>query len=268
MSEAPILSSRSNPRYRLYRGLFESRNIKKHGLTLVGGRRLVQEFLHDFPDRVDAILLSAGDAAPESTGNAAMVRFAPELFAEIDQQGTGSPLLAVRVPELPEFTRPGAGLTVYLPLSDPENLGAALRTSAAFGAQAVVLLKEAAHPFHPRAIRAAAGEAFHLQMFRGPSIEALQDDGTVLLFALDAGPGAVDVAAAEFPPDFGLLVGEEGRGVPESLNVRRLAIALADERVESLNAAVAFGIAMYAISRRRPIAVKYNPPHHRDHSRE
>lgn len=251
MSEAPILSSRSNPRYRLYRGLFESRNIKKHGLTLVGGRRLVQEFLHDFPDRVDALLLSAGDATPASTGNPAIVRLAPELFGEIDQQGTGSPLIVATVPQLPEFAGPASGLTVYLPLSDPENLGAALRTSAAFGADAVVVLQEAAHPFHPRSVRAAAGESFHLKMFRGPSIEELQDDPTAPLFALDAGPGAVDLTEAEFPESFGLLVGEEGRGVPAHLNVRRLAIPIRDG-VESLNAAVAFGIAMYAISQRRP----------------
>ena len=55
-----------------------------------------------------------------------------------------------------------------------------------------------------------------------------------------------------FPERFGLVVGTEGRGIPEGLRPgerRRIPIAAG---VESLNAATAAAIALYAWARQRP----------------
>ena len=62
------------------------------------------------------------------------------------------------------------GCTLFIPFQDPENVGAVIRSAAAFGVARVVLLKEAAHPFHPRSSRAAGSALFQVPLYQGPSI--------------------------------------------------------------------------------------------------
>jgi TrmH family RNA methyltransferase len=245
---------------------------------MLAGRRLVAEFLAERPESVELVVLAAesGRGGSEDAAGAsiashpdlqpgeatfgklkipaglATARFAPELFRELDFLGAGSPLLVVRVPEIPAWSPEATGLrglTVVLPLSDPENLGAALRSCAAFGVDRIVLLAEAAHPFHPRALRSSAGQAWRTPLFRGPSLSRLLADrraSQVPLFALDL--HGEDLSALPVVNDLMLLVGEEGPGVPKDLDCRRLRIPMRSE-VESLNAGVALGIALYHFRR-------------------
>lgn len=260
--EHSAIHSRENARFKRIRSLHASRGVKKHGQTLVAGRRLVAEFLRERPADVEAVVVSsAADAGVPETGSGVTklpcLTFVPELFRELDFLGAGSPLLVVRVPEIP--TWPAAaprgesgsdsqgltGLTVFLPLSDPENLGAAIRSCAAFGADRIVLLKEAAHPFHPRALRAAAGQTWRTSLLNGPALHEL-NAGSLPLFALDM--HGDDLNNFTPPPNFGVLVGEEGSGVPEQLRFSRLRIPMR-AGVESLNAGVALGIVLYHLRR-------------------
>ena len=118
-----------------------------------------------------------------------------------------------------------------------------MRSAAAFGVARLVLLREAAHPFHPKAARAAGTALFQVPMLQGPSIRDL-DPKHAPLIALDAdGP---DLDAEHWPDRFGLVPGVEGPGLPEALRRgprRRIPMA---PGVESLNAAVATAIALYA----------------------
>jgi 16S rRNA (guanine527-N7)-methyltransferase len=57
-----------------------------------------------------------------------------------------------------------------------------------------------------------------------------------------------DISDFEFPESFGLLVGMEGPGLPDWWKKRARAIPIGPQ-VESLNAATAVAIALYAWSR-------------------
>ena len=140
------------------------------------------------------------------------------------------------------------GCTLFVPFQDPENVGAVIRSAAAFGVTRVVLLREAAHPFHPRSSRAAGPALFQVPLLQGPSIHDL-GSRHVPMIALDtSGP---ELSECPFPTRFGLVAGLEGPGLPEPLRQgerRRIAMV---PGVESLNAGTAVAIALYAWSRER-----------------
>jgi TrmH family RNA methyltransferase len=132
-------------------------------------------------------------------------------------------------------------------IQDPGNLGAVLRSAAAFGFQEALLGPGCADPFSPRALRGSMGAAFLMPLRR---VDRLEPDAG-RWFALDGGPGAVPLAEADLSEPLRLWVGNEGHGwagvdLPPAL--RRLAIPI--QGVESLNAAVAAGIACYEADRR------------------
>ena len=132
-------------------------------------------------------------------------------------------------------------------IQDPGNLGAILRSGGAFGFQEALLGPGCADPFHPKALRGSMGAAFLLPVRR---VEALKPDHG-RWYALDGGPGAVPMAEADLSEPLRLWVGNEGRGwqgVDLPVGVQRLAIPI--QGVESLNAAVAAGIACYEVARR------------------
>jgi 16S rRNA (guanine(527)-N(7))-methyltransferase RsmG len=239
-----LASSESNPTFRLCRDVLTGRGVRKHGRAILAGPRLVAEALERFPERVEAWLTDMQGPPPTVEG-VDWIRFADPLFKTIDVSGTHAPLALVTVPEMPEWSDDGPwpeGCTLFVPFQDPENVGAVVRSAAAFGVARVVLLREAAHPFHPRGSRAAGPALFQVPLRQGPSLEDLRV-GKVPLIALDtSGP---ELSEAPFPDTFGLVVGVEGPGLPGPLRLgerRRIAI---EPGVESLNAATATAIALY-----------------------
>lgn len=255
--EHSAIHSRENARFKLIRSLNGSKGVKKHGLSLLGGRRLIAECLTERPESAEFLVCSGNVSEafkdipgfdPDKSPGIRTIAFVPELFRELDFLGAGSPFLVVRVPEIaawsPDSGETG-GLTVFLPLSDPENLGAAIRSCAAFAVDRIVLLAEAAHPFHPRALRSAAGQTWRTPLFAGPELSRLATAGLSLL-ALDM--DGTDLSSLPNSGDLGLVVGEEGPGLPKHLDCRRVRIPI-QAGVESLNAGVALGIALYHLRR-------------------
>ncbi len=172
------------------------------------------------------------------------------LFEKIDLFGTGAPVLVCQVPPFPSAdlgTRP-RGLEILCPLGDPANVGALIRTAAAMGAERVILLKESAHPYHPKAIRAASGMTFTVSLVQGPSIRDLPETATWVTLDTEG----ESLPAFQWPKDIRLLVGEEGPGLPPLPSGTRLAVPMTDS-VESLNAVVAAGMALYAYRVQHPL---------------
>ena len=83
------------------------------------------------------------------------------LYNELDTFNTNAPLLVIQTPEIPEWDyRLTEGCNLLIPFQDPVNVGAVIRSAAGFGVKKIIMLKEAAHPFHPRSIRASTGAVF------------------------------------------------------------------------------------------------------------
>ncbi len=124
------------------------------------------------------------------------------------------------------------------------NLGAAIRVAAAAGAAAVVAVGDA-DPWHPTAVRAAAGLGYALAVGRRDVLPATPRP----LVAVD--PEGADLGAAALPDDAVLCFGTERAGLSRELRdraTRRVAIPMR-AGVSSLNLATAVGIVLYASPR-------------------
>ena len=141
-------------------------------------------------------------------------------------------------------------------VTDPRNLGAVIRSAAAFGAQGVFLPARRSAGITATAWRTSAGAAARLPVAQvtnltralkqcqqqGFLVAGLDADGELPLYQLEA---AVDPLV--------LVIGSEGRGlsrlVGETCDMR-VSIPIASS-VESLNASVAAAVALAEVSRRR-----------------
>jgi 23S rRNA (guanosine2251-2'-O)-methyltransferase len=141
-------------------------------------------------------------------------------------------------------------------VTDPRNLGAVLRSVAAFGGHGVIVPERRAAGMTAGAWKAAAGAGARVPVARAGNLtralEAYQKQGVVIAgLAADGSVPLHELEAATEP--LCLVVGSEGKGMS------RLVSELCDVTVsipiastsESLNAGVAAGIALYEVSRRR-----------------
>lgn len=240
------IKSAGNTTFKGFLRLQHPRDIRKHGKALISGPKQIREVLQEFTDRCAGIICSNRHEDSDFPEMDALPRYrlSPDLFKQVDTFGTGKPLLIVRAETFPPFddTLYHPGCTLCIPFQDPSNVGAVIRASAAFGVKQIVMLKEAAYPFHPKSLRVAGSNIFRVSFFQGPALRQLKRLEISLIIMSTEGK---DVARFEFPESFCLLPGMEGPGIPEILKGSgNVSIPMA-KGVESLNAAMATGIVLY-----------------------
>jgi tRNA G18 (ribose-2'-O)-methylase SpoU len=244
--KAKVITSDDNRVFKMFQGLFRAQGIRKSGFALLSGARQVKEILRDFPERCAGLILREEQDVFDRVLPETVHRYhlTPPLFRKLDVYGTDQPILLVRVEPFPLWypDRWPTGCTVLVPFQDPTNVGAVIRTAAAFGVARVVMLKEAAHPFHHKSSRVAGSALFRVPLFEGPSIRRLRVVNAPLI-ALS--PDGEDVGRFAFPATFGLIPGLEGPGIPPGLRRGVTLSVPMQPGVESLNAALATGIVLY-----------------------
>ncbi|MCW2943988.1 MAG: methyltransferase, TrmH family, group 3 [Actinoallomurus sp.] len=171
--------------------------------------------------------------------------------------------IALQVPEydyahpddlLERSTRP---LIVALDgVTDPRNLGAVVRSAAAFGAHGVLVPERRAAGVTAGAWKASAGTLASMPVARATNLvralKAYQSSG-LFVAGLDArGATGVDALDAATGPMV-LVVGSEGKGLSRLVadTCDLLVNIPMSGKAESLNAGVAGSIALYEIARRR-----------------
>ncbi len=245
------IASETNTRFKNLKKLFAGRGIKKEGQALLSGRKSVAEMLDAFPERCLAWITSGDRPAPPDGAPAAMqwLQMSAPLFQTLDQFGTQGPLLCIAVPQIEPWSPAEGfpeGCSLLAPFQDPENIGAVIRSAAAFGAAQVILLAESAHPYHPKALRAAGGTTAHVRLRQGPALHDLPRDLPILALSAEG----QSIAEIDFPASFALLMGMEGQGVPDDWRDEAVRIPMAPA-VESLNAAATAAVALYEWQRRK-----------------
>ncbi|WP_125981663.1 23S rRNA (guanosine(2251)-2'-O)-methyltransferase RlmB [Bifidobacterium goeldii] len=141
-------------------------------------------------------------------------------------------------------------------VTDPQNLGAVIRSAAAFGANGVILPERRSASVTAAAWKVSAGAAAHMPVARvvnlTKAIESLRERGYYTVGLDGGGDKLVGETGFETDP-LVVVLGSEGKGL--SRLVREACDSIAgipiSSMVESLNASVAAGISLYAVARAR-----------------
>jgi TrmH family RNA methyltransferase len=134
-------------------------------------------------------------------------------------------------------------------IQDPGNVGTLLRSAAALGAVATVVLPGTVDPWNAKVVRAAVGHQFlNPPVFATvDALRAFLRDAQMSLWGAAADGAPLGATAA--PARLALAVGNEGNGLSEELRAACdafVAIPMADG-AESLNVAVAAGILLHVL---------------------
>lgn len=264
-----FITSRQNEIYKFMKALTEPHTRKKHGAFLVEGATFVEEALEDEDWAILTIVLTPEFAETERgkriIAKAQQKRtpislMSPSLLDEISASETPQGVLAaVKQPRTERLERlkipPVATAVVLEGLQDPSNVGAVIRVADAVGALAVLYTKGTADPYAPKAVRASAGSLLHLPVVPVNSIEDAVKWLKTNEFQIVATvpKDGVNVFEAEFEERVAVLVGNEARGLSETAKrASDLSVTIPMVgKAESLNVAVATGVVLYEILRRR-----------------
>ncbi|OHD38857.1 MAG: hypothetical protein A2015_06755 [Spirochaetes bacterium GWF1_31_7] len=259
MNNSETITSKENTKFKEIKSLSENAGIVKNNKILISGKKIILELLrencvksmelivHEDYKETDKELL---DCIASYKNKNALIVLSKILFNELDIFRTKSPLLIAALPNLDKWNdKTLAGCTVLLPFQNPVNIGSAIRSAAAMGAGRVVLLKEAANPFHPKSIRASSGTVFKVKLLYGPSLDEIISNTKSYSNLITLDMKGRDLSHFSFPENFILLPGVEGQGLPQK--VRNMAISIPMQSgVESLNASVSISIVLWEWKRR------------------
>jgi len=138
-------------------------------------------------------------------------------------------------------------------INNPSNLGAVIRTVEAAGAVGLIIGRESADPFSPKALRGAMGSAFRVPIWRHAELE------DVVKFAMrnafhSVGAslnGRVAYTEYDWTRKSLLVLGSEAHGIHRELaDILEIDVQIPlSAQVESLNLAVATGILLFEARR-------------------
>ena len=139
-------------------------------------------------------------------------------------------------------------LLVLNGISNHDNVGAAFRNAAAFGAGGVILDSQSCDPLYRKSIRVSAGSAlwlpFHHGGTGGDHITALMAAG-YQVWAMTPDEAATPLREMPVSGKVAILLGAEGPGLPAELIAKADAVRIAmAERFDSLNVATAGAVAL------------------------
>ncbi len=159
------------------------------------------------------------------------------------------PMAAMARRELPSVAEVLAGARLVLVLGglvDHTNVGAAFRSAAALGVDAVLVTQDCADPLYRRAVRVSMGTVFSLPWTR--TGEWVGDLAGFRTLALTPAPDAVPLTSVlPQPRPTALIVGTEGAGLPAQIQREadlRVRIPMAHD-IDSLNVAAAVAVAVH-----------------------
>ncbi len=242
----------SKTQWRRIKRLLHGRGRAESGRLLVEGGRAVQAALQrKIPPEQILVGPDATDFALDVLESAKalgvpVADLSSEQISELSTTAHPQELIALVAwlpqPELPDTMPP---LSLHLSgIRNPANLGALLRTAAAFDV-AVTCSPDCVDPTHPVAVRSGTASYFELTIVTNVLLKTLKEMAPEHDIISVAAHGGEDLSGFVWRDRTILVLGGEAEGATEPLHARTTVTI--PSRVESLNVAVAGGILLWDV---------------------
>ncbi len=250
------LTSSQNPEVKAVTKLQSAKGRKTQGLFIAEGKRTLQTFadagwkpisVYSTEDNYHTAVGIFDTHSMSLFDENKITHVTDEIMGKISAAKTPSGMLAVfEIPEPLSLSQLSSGI-VLAKINDPGNMGTLIRSAAAFGKKTVVTI-EGCDPWSPKVVQSSAGTIAQINIFQIKWDTLIQNKENFTLTALvvkdGKAPDELDLSNSL------LVIGSEAHGIPEQW-IKQSAQCLTlpmSGAAESLNAAIAGSIALYAAS--------------------
>jgi len=249
----PFPSILTNAQTSSFRALKRSKFRKLEGLFLLEGVRLCQEAFQSDLEIIACITSKNFDKIPIPPDLQHFEATPVQIEQISDSKSPQGIICVARIPENnadPETTSTKI-LLVLDHISDPGNMGTIFRSALWFGVRDILIGPECVDPYSPKVVRGSMGAVGTLKLYTsndlGASAEVWKIAGGEVA-ALHMKGDALQTFKSEKP--LFLIIGSEAHGVdPALLEISTTLTIEKQGSGESINAAMAAGIALYELSR-------------------
>ena len=242
-----MILSKQNATIKEIRSLADKKFRDSLGLYMIESVKLVKDAISlDMPIKLIVGTEKGLTALGQTNYNTEVV--SEEVYKSISEQVSPQGVLAVLYKPQDVKVDQTKSSILLDGVSDPANVGAIIRTAAASGYQTVYMTPESADPFSPKAVRAAMGGIFRVNVVRDSVENLLESIKNPITVADMYGK---NVFKEGIEGDFCLVIGNEGKGVSDLIRKKaKYTVSIPMQNgVESLNAAVSASILMYNLKK-------------------
>ena len=223
---------------------------EESGLFLLEGEKCIEEAI-DSGIEIERIFVEEGYAKFE---HSELIETTEAVLSKISTTTSAPKCVAVAKQLKNKWSKDFKRVVLLEDIKDAGNLGTILRTSCAFGVDAVILYGDTVDLYNPKCVRASVGNLWKVPVFN------IKDFGELKKLCADFMPVSTlpksdnTVYLQEFSSDRKLLVmfGTESCGLSEELKTyaKNEGLALTVEmsdKVESLNLSISVGVILYRL---------------------
>ncbi len=240
-----IITSSDNKTVKRFARLKQKKYRDEYGEFFVEGYRNALDTCAAHPDSVRAVLIAESKHSEicERFSAFPITVLSDALFDKISETESSQGVISVHA--APPSVFPSGRCVLLDRVRDPGNVGTVLRTAVALGYD--VVANNCADVYSPKVTRSGMSAILKCNIGLDIPVSELKARGFEIIAADMRGQS---VTSADPPRDkFCIVIGNEANGISEE--IRALAdrtVSVPQRGIESLNAAVAAGILMYALS--------------------
>lgn len=250
------ITSKENHFYKFIKKILHSKGIEKYLSTILVGEKIINEFIQKKPESIlyfvfskdleEKKLIEFYKKIQLKNQNIKYIYMSLELFENLELKEYPSPFLIVRIPNIEKIKKIYKKFLI-LPIKEPSNLGACIRSSYAFGIKDIILTKESCNPYLLKAIRSSSGYVMDCNFYEVNDLEIFIKEFPYPIYAFHT-KGQSILETKITSEIYGYLLGEEGRGISEKIlqidNVIPVTIPTKSP-IDSLNVSVSCGIGLF-----------------------
>lgn len=238
---AELIISKENKKIKHLSKLLRDREYRySSGQYVAEGVRLLDKL-----NACEEIYLREDFVAPEF--NLPIVRLSAKVFNAVAKTDAPQGIMALCKMNLINDFNENENYLLLDGINEPGNMGALVRSAAAFNYSGIILTAGSTDPYGPKAVRSSMGALFNLPIIFLSNLDLLKNK-----FVLAAELNGEEI---KLPNEFKekkhiLIIGSEAHGLSPLMKkyVKKSLRIPISTKIESLNVAVAAGIMMYALN--------------------